>query len=257
MKLSVIIITKNEEELIRQCLESVSELADEVIVIDSESEDRTTEIAKTGGAKVYVHHFKDFADQRNFALSKTAGDWILYLDADERVNRELKEEIKKEIEKKNQPFVCFDIPRKNIRLGGHWMRFGGWWPDYVTRLFHRSDLEEWYGEVHESPKVKGTVGKLESPFLHFGRSLNRIVQKTIEWSGVEARLLLAANHPPVTWWRLIKVWLDEFWRRFILLQGFRDGTPGLIEAIYQSFSRFITYARLWELQNQRDHERME
>lgn len=251
MKLSVLILTKNEEENIADCLKSVRQLAEEIIVVDAQSVDRTVKIAQKDGAKVFIHHFVDFAEARNFGLSKASGEWVLYVDADERVTEELKDEIQKQITFKNQPFSAFDIPRKNIRLGGQEMRFGGWWPDYVTRLFRKKDLQGWYGEVHESPIVNGETGKLTNPLLHFGRDLKDIVQKTIEWSGIEARLLFEAKHPSVTWWRLGKVWLEEFWRRFILLQGFRDGTAGLIEAIYQSFSRFITYARLWEIQQRK------
>ncbi|MFH0864208.1 MAG: glycosyltransferase family 2 protein [Candidatus Gottesmanbacteria bacterium] len=244
--ISVIIIAKNEENNIAQCLKSVS-FADEKIVIDSGSSDNTANIAGHFGAKVFVHDFKDFSNQRNFALSKSSGDWILYIDADERVTDNLRDEMMKIISSA-QSDSAYNIPRQNIRLGGHIMHFGGWWPDYVTRLFKRSELKNWYGEVHESPNINGSVGRLANPLLHYGRDLNRIVEKTIEWSAVEARLLYKANHPPVAWWRLLKISLDEFFRRYIILQGFRDGTPGLIEAIYQSFSRFITYARLWELQ---------
>ncbi len=249
MKLSAIILTEDEEANISECLKSVS-FADEKIVVDAGSSDKTVEVAKKEGASVFVNPFVDFAKQRDFALSVAKGDWLLYIDADERVTTELKEEILKQINLKDT-FSAFDIPRKNIRLGGKLMKFGGWWPDYVTRLFRRKDLSGWYGEVHESPKVEGEVGKLVNPFLHYGRDLNRIVLKTADWSGVEAKLLFEAGHPPVTWWRLAKISCSEFWNRFIILQGFRDGTPGLIEAIYQSFSRFITYARLWELQNQK------
>ena len=260
MRISAVILTKNEEAMIEDCLKSLS-WCDEIVVIDDYSEDRTLEIVKNyadnnrdGKLKIYQRHLdNDFAQQRNYGLERASGEWVLFVDADERVTKELKEEIQKQISLSNQSFAAFDIPRRNIRLGGREMRFGGWWPDYVTRLFRKKDLGEWYGEVHESPRVQGKIGKLGNPFLHFGRDLSLIVQKTIEWSEIEADLLFRVHHPPVTWWRLLKVWLVEFWRRFIFLQGFRDGVSGLIEAIYQSFSRFITYVRLWERQNEKNY----
>ena len=129
------------------------------------------------------------------------------------------------------------------------MKYGDWWPDYVLRLIKKEALAKWHGDLHEQPEIKGEIGKLKEPFVHIThRSLTEMVDKTNEWSEIEAKLLLQAGHPQMTWWRFFSVAMREFWKRGILEMGFRDGTVGVIEIIYQIFSRMVTYAKLWEMQ---------
>jgi len=248
-KLSVLILTKNEEKNISECLKSVS-FADEKVVIDAESSDKTVELAKKGGAKVYVHHFINFAEQRNFALSLSKGDWLLYVDADERVTPSLRDEIKNKVLKiKNQEIAAYKILRKNFYLGNHE------WPyvEKLERLFKREKLLGWHGELHESPKIKGKVGELDGFLLHFThRDLSSMVAKTIEWSEIEANLRIKAGHPKMAWWRFPRVMIPTFFNYYFKQKGFKLGTVGLIESIYQVFSIFITYARLWEKQHEKD-----
>lgn len=247
MKLSVIILAKDVEALIEECLESVK-WADEVVLVDSGSTDKTMEIGKKFGAKV-ISVFKgkiDFSRWRNEGLKEARGDWILYLDADERVTPELKKEIKETIKKGKG--TAFAIPRRNFYLGKE-VRFGGAWPDYVKRLFKKSKLKKWEGRLHEEPVFEGELMHLKEPMIHLThRDLSSMVEKTRQWSKIEADLLYQTKHPPVTWWRIIRIMLSEFWLRGIRQQGWRDGTVGWIEIVYQMFSRFITYARLWEMQ---------
>jgi glycosyltransferase involved in cell wall biosynthesis len=250
MKLSVLILTKNEEENISDCLRSVSQLTDEMIIVDAESSDKTVEIGQKEGAKVFIHPFSDFADQRNFALSKAESEWVLYVDADERVTSELVSSIKCQVlSLKKTNFVAYKIRRKNFYLGNHE------WPyvEKLERLFKREKLKGWYGELHESPKVDGEIGELKGFLLHYThRDLSSMLKKTIEWSKIEAHLRLAAGHPKMTWWRFPRVMTSAFFSSYIKQGGWKVGVVGLIQSIFQSFSVFITYARLWELQHEKN-----
>jgi len=249
INLSVIIIARNEQEMIRDCLESVCGWADEIIIIDDASTDKTIDIAKKYKTRITSLSEKtDFFQLRNQGLEKASRDWIFYLDADERITPELKGEMEKVIG--DTKCVAYAIPRRNFLLGKelHW---GGWWPDYVKRLYRREKLKGWEGDLHEEPVFEGELGHLKQSMIHIThRDLSSMVEKTKNWSKIEAQLLFNANHPPVTWWRILKIMLAEFYQRGLKLQGWRDGTVGWIEIIYQMFSRFITYARLWEIQNQ-------
>ncbi|MGB6838900.1 MAG: glycosyltransferase family 2 protein [Microgenomates group bacterium] len=245
-KISTIIIAKNEEEKIGECLESLS-WADEVIVVDSGSTDKTVEIARKKKAKVIRYTKGGFSDWRNKGAKEAKGDWLLYVDADERVTPLLRKEILTLI--KNSPDKSlYAIPRRNIILGKE-MKHGGWWPDYVKRLMKKSNFKKWEGELHENPVVDGKLGHLKEPLTHLKHdNLGEMVEKTNEWSQIEARLLFDADHPKMTWWRFFRIMATELWHRLIKLKGFLDGTKGVIYAIYQMWSKFVTYAKLWEMQ---------
>lgn len=251
MKLSVVILAKNEEAIIKDCLESVK-WADEIILVDSGSTDQTPQIAKEYGAKIIDSPSRKlvFAKWRNQGFKAAQGNWVLYVDADERVTPELKKEIKALI-KGTPKAVAYEIPRRNFFLGQE-VRYGGAWPDYVRRFFLKKKLKNWVNDLHEHPIVEGGWGKLKNPLLHLThRDLSSMIGKTKQWSKIEAELLYQANHPKMTGWRFIRIMLTEFWDRGIKKQGLRNGTVGWIETIFQMFSRFITYARLWELQQKK------
>lgn len=268
MKLSVIIIAKNEEKIITDCLKSVS-WADEIVVVDDCSQDKTMEIAKENGAKVYVHKMEDFARQREFGLKKAKGEWILYLDADERATKELKSEILALLKAQDsrhkisslssevgfnssdggtaENIVAYKIPRKNFYFGRYE------WPtvEKIERLFLKKALKGWKGPIHESPIIKGEVGELKNYLLHYThQDLSSMVKKTNEWSEIEAQMLYKAGHPKMTWWRFLRVMMTKFWQSYISQGGWKIGTPGLIESIYQGYSYFIVYTKLWEKQNE-------
>lgn len=246
-RLSVIVIAKNEEEKIEDCLRSVS-WADEVIVIDNESVDKTAEIAKKLGAKVVFFKNGTYSDRKNRGAKEAMGEWLLYVDADERVTDELKREIKDKVLGNQSETSVFAIPRKNIILGKE-MRHGGWWPDYVKHLIRKKDLSGWKGELHEEPVFEGKLEHLEAPLLHLKPdNLSVMVEKTNVWSEIEARLMLQANHPPMNIFRFATAILREFWLRMVRQKAFLDGAEGIIYAIYQVYSRFISYAKLWEMQ---------
>lgn len=243
IKISVIVITKNAEEMIADCLDSLS-FCDEVIVVDNKSEDRTTDIAKKMGAKVVEHSSDDFSETRNIGQKKAMGEWLLYIDTDERVTSELASSIKSHV-LSGKSEAAFKIKRKNFYFGNHE------WPyiERLERLFRKDHLEGWYGKIHESPKIKGEVGELDGYLLHYThRDLRSMLEKTIKWSKVEAELRYKANHPKMTWWRFPRVMLTAFLDSYIRQSGWKVGAIGLIESMYQSFSIFVTYARLWEMQ---------
>lgn len=245
IKISAIVITKNAEDLIADCLDSLS-FCEEIIVIDSESEDRTKEVAEKMGAKVFEHGFQDFSKARNFGSEKASGEWIIYVDSDERVTKELASSIKDQILSiKNNKFSAFKIKRKNFYFGNHE------WPyiEQLERAFRRDKLGGWFGKLHESAKFKGDVGILDGFLNHYThRNLTAMVNKTIEWSKIEAELRFKSGHPRMTWWRFPRVMATAFFNSYIKQGGWKVGTVGLVESTYQSFSIFITYARLWEMQ---------
>jgi glycosyltransferase involved in cell wall biosynthesis len=249
MKLSVVIIAKNEEEVIAEAIKSAL-WAEEVVVLDTGSIDKTPQIAHKLGARVARMPTKGltFARWRTEAIGKSKGEWLFYLDADERITPGLRKEILEIVNSKEREFSAYAAPRENYYLGKR-MRWGGAWPDYVERLFYKKNLKKWIGRLHERPVFKGKLGYLENPLEHYThRDLTSMLKKTIKWSRLEAEELYRAGHPPVTWWRFLRIMLTELWDRGIKKQGFRDGTVGVIEIIFQMFSRFITYARLWEMQ---------
>lgn len=254
MNLSVVIITKNAENTIADTISSVS-FADEIIIVDNGSEDRTVEIADRMGTKVFKHVTSDFSQLRNYGLEKVKGEWIFYIDADEQVTSELARNIRYQISRPKdvsplaENTVAFKIKRKNFYLGNHE------WPyvEEMERLFLRKKLKGWQGKLHETPIVYGKISQLEGFLLHYThRDLTSMLQKTIAWSDVEAELRIAANHPKITWWRFPRVMTSSFFNSYIKQRGWKMGTAGLVESIYQAFSMFVTYAKLWERQREKE-----
>src|ERR1700722_9932024 len=196
--LSAVILTKNSENMIADCIDSLS-FCDEIIVIDDYSTDRTVELAKHLGATVYPYTSESFAKRRNLGLQKAKGRWLLYLDVDERVSPELADAIKAVLERKKDIYSAYRLQRKNFYLGDNE------WPtmEKLERLFKRSKLEEWYGDLHESPHVNGDIGDIDEGFIrHYSHQyLTSMLNKTIQWSKIEAELREKANHPKMTWWR--------------------------------------------------------
>lgn len=245
MKLSVIVLTKNEEKRIKACLESVK-WAEEIIIVDDQSTDKTVKITKQYTDKVFINQMKDFSSQRELGLSKTQGEWVFYVDADERVTPALRAEVLEITQNdsgKNTEITAYYVPRKNIFLGKEQK------PDKVERLFKRKNLIGWFGEIHESPKVEGKKGRLKNYLIHLThRDITSMAQKTLEWSKIEAKLRHEADHPQVTWWQILKAMFKEFYQQIFKNRLYRYGTEGWIEGIFQVFSLFITYVRLWERQ---------
>lgn len=242
--ITAIILTKNEEAMIADCIKSVS-FCEEVILIDNYSADNTTAIAKKMKAEVYLYNDKSYAKKREFGRRKAKGNWLLYLDADERITGELADNIKKIINSDKDSFDAYKIKRKNYYFGTRE------WPSTETfiRLFKKKSLKGWSGMIHETAQVEGEIGEIEGYINHYThRDLASMLNKTIEWSAVEAQLRYEMHHPEMAGWRFFRVMITAFYDSFIRQKGYKAGTAGLIESIYQSYSLFITYARLWELQ---------
>lgn len=242
--LSAVIIAKNEQDRIQKAIDSLS-FADEIVVVDNGSTDKTVSIAQKNNIRVINSETPSFAQLRNVGKQETAGRWILYLDADETIPVGLAVEIQNIVKGSFSP-VCYFIRRNNYYLGQKWPV-----QDRMQRLFLREALVDWRGDLHETPVVRGKTSELTHLLDHnTHRTLEEMLKKTNVWSKTEAYLRLNVNHPPVVPWRLLRVFLTGFWKTF-RNGGWRAGTVGIIESIYQGFSLFITYAKLWELQQKK------
>ena len=247
--LTVIILSKDDEDVIADAISSLSGFADEVVVIDANKNSGTQKIAEKFGAKVVKNQFKDFADQRNFGIYQATTPWVYFMDSDERVTPNFKEEVLDIIKHYHEtdPVSGYFVKRKTFYYGRDWN-----FQDSVQRLFVRSKFVEWKGVVHETPIIRGEFGTINSPIIHLThRNLSQMVRKTNESSEYEAKLRLESKHPPLAPWRFIRVMSTEFFASYFKNKGYKNGTVGLIEAMYQSFSIFITYAKLWEMQQSR------
>lgn len=243
--LSVIIITKNEESHIAKCLESVK-WADEIIVLDSGSTDKTVEICKQFTLHIFETDWQGFGIQKQRALEKATGDWVLSIDADEIISPELRSEIENAISQ-NQ-FDAFLLPRLSSYCG-KFIKHGGWYPDYILRLFRR-DLSKFSNVVvHEIVIVNGIVGKLNFPILHDSyKDLAEVLCKMDSYSTLGAKLLFEKGVKS----SVSKAVLKGFWtffRTYVLRRGFLDGSKGLMLAIYNTETTYYKYLKLWELQN--------
>lgn len=245
--LSFVIIAKNEQDWIENCLLSIKDIADEIVIATENNSDDTVKICKKYTKLVFENGWQNFSDQKNFVMKKATGDWLFFIDADERLSAKLAAEIKEVINSDN-PKSGYQIPRLNYMLGKP-MRHGGWYPDYVTRLARKDKIKGWAGELHEALQIEGELGTLKNPLIHLThRGIDWMLKKSVRYNPIEANLLFKAKHPPVTWWRFPRVMLGEFFDRLIIKQGFRDGMQGWIEAISQSYNMFLVYVNLWELQ---------
>lgn len=244
--ISAIIIAKNEEEMIEDAISSVS-FCDEVIVIDGGSTDKTMQIVRRKKALVYEFHTDDFSKARNFGQKQAKGDWILYIDADERVTKELAVSIKTLLAHP-QSYRAYRIKRKNYYLNTFE------WPtvEKLERLFYANSLKTWYGRLHESARVEGETGDIDGFLLHYThRDLSTMLDKTLIWSTAEADLRFKSSHPKMVWWRFFRVMFTAFYASYASQKGWKVGTAGLIESMYQSYSAFVTYAKLWEMQQEK------
>jgi len=247
-KLTVVFQVHNEEKHIGVAVKSAQLLSESVLVMDMESTDRTAIEAQEAGAKVIPIPKAPYVEPvRPLAFTKTQAEWILILDADERMTPELAKEIRSVLTQNE--FTHFAIPRRNLFAGKKWLQHGGWWPDSQTRLIKREAFVSWPREIHSTAQVRGKRQQLRSAFLHlFHGDLEEMVKKTINFEDQEAELLFAAKRP-VTTATFFRKFLGELYRRLIKKQGFLDGGYGLIESVYQAYSKTITYLLLYEKQH--------
>lgn len=254
--LSIIILAGNEEKMIVDCLKSCN-WTDEIILVAANSTDNTVALAKKTIPSIKIvktidEYNKNFSKWRNLGFNNATKNWILYIDADERITPKLKQEIIQKINIQNNPISHYAIPRDNHYLGKR-VRYGGSYPDYVKRLYCKKDFKGYKGILHEEPIINGPLEHLKSDLLHYThRDLNSMVNKTLVWTDMEAQALFQNNHPPVVWWRFIRMMLTKIWERLIVQKMWRDGTVGWISVLFETFDTFLIYARLWEIQQKQN-----
>lgn len=244
-KLTVIVPTYNEEDNIEDCLRSVL-WADEIIVVDSFSTDRTVEIASKYAHRILQHEYINSATQKNWAIPQATNEWVMIVDADERVTPELKEEILKELE--NPKFDGYYIGRKNYFLGFP-LNHGGFGPkdDRNIRLFRKSVSRYEEKEVHADVIVRGKVGSLKNPLVHYSyRSLRdyfRKFERYTDWAALD--IVKEGKKPNL--FNLVLRPIGDFIKFYFLKLGFLDGLPGLIMALLSSYYVVVKYVKAWEI----------
>jgi glycosyltransferase involved in cell wall biosynthesis len=244
-RISAIIITYNEEKNIRRCLESVK-WCDEIIVVDSQSSDKTKEIAREYTDKIFLGLWEGFGEKKNFAREKASGPWILSVDADEEISEDLKKEIKEKINSEN-PKAGYFIPRKSQFLG-KWILHSGWYPDYVLRLFQKEQGKFNQKLVHESAIVEGETEYLKNEILHYTYpNLEIYLDKLNVYSSLYAKMRVPEGKK-TGWGKIIFHPLAIFFKMYFLKKGFLDGKEGLILALCSAFHTLVKYTKLWQLQ---------
>ncbi|MBK7393384.1 MAG: glycosyltransferase family 2 protein [Chloracidobacterium sp.] len=248
MKISATIIVHNEEDNIAEVCETVS-WADELVIVDSASTDRTIEIAGNYTDKIYDLEFTGFKDKHAYADEQATGDWLFWIDADERVTPELRYAILSLKDKPDSELADgYWISRKTWYLG-RWILHSGWYPDYQMRLYRKS-ASYWDGIApHETARVNGPTIRLKGEFLHntkrdlaeHNNVLNHYTSLAAEYKAKEGE--------KVGYSKLFMAPLSGFFRSYIFKQGFRDGIPGLVIAMFTGYSVFLKYAKLWEKNN--------
>lgn len=242
---SAIIIAKNEAAMLPGCLRCL-QWCDEVLIVDDGSQDSTVEIADQFGARLISFKHRSFARKRDEGAKHAKSDWILFIDADERISPQLAQELQDKL--MNQQLAAFQLRRTNVFFGKV-MQHGGWEHDMVTRLFRANALKGWTGEIHESPNFTGEVGSVDQPLIHFShRAIRDGLRKSADWTNTEAQLLIKAGVSPVRFWTVIRKGMSEFWRRAIVRRGYQDGQAGLMESLIQAINRMLVYMQVWELQ---------
>lgn len=244
-----VVITKNEEANIQDCLNSVR-WTDELVVVDAESCDKTVELARACGAKVSVRPWPGFGLQKNFGMAQASSDWILILDADERVTEELRGEVKTCLAgwKPGAP-VAYRIPRRNFFYGA-WVQRGGVYPDYQVRLFRRGTARYNDVAVHENLIVDGEIGTLAGHLDHYTERRIRDHFKKFGLYTTLAAQEKAKTVQMVGWTDLVFRPLVVWIKTYVLKQGFRDGVRGLIVCVFASMYTFVKYAKLWDATRQ-------
>ncbi|MDI6605557.1 MAG: glycosyltransferase family 2 protein [Candidatus Omnitrophota bacterium] len=247
--LSVVIITKNEESNIKECLESVK-WADEIIVVDDNSTDRTVEITRNYTDRIFKREMDIEGRHRNWAYSQARNNWILSLDADERVTPELKEELSVLLSKPCE-FRAFAISRRNY-VGDHWVRQGGWYPSAQLKLFRKEYFRWEEAPVHPKPILDGSCAKLNNDLIHYSYKgfedfVNKMNRQTtleaIKWVKDKRRMSKGK-----AFWRAY----DRFMRTYFRKKAYKEGFMGFIIAYFAGLYQILSYAKYWELLKNKD-----
>ena len=244
--LSGIVITKNEEQNICDCLDSLK-WVDEIIVVDAESTDSTVAKAKEFTDRIFIKPWAGFGPQKNFAIEQAQGNWIFILDADERVTDGLKDEIRNLLEHGQEPHVAgYRIPRRNF-FYGQWMQHGGMFPDPQVRLFRKAAGRYDDTLLHENLVLKGDVTGLQGLLDHYSVStITHHVRKMIQYTSLGAREKLKTFRE-VTFLNLFCHHVWTIIKTLTLRKGWKDGVPGLIAAMFAGLHTFAKYAKAYEI----------
>jgi len=248
LKISAVVNTRNEEKNLADCLKTLA-FADEIVVVDMESEDDTKKIAKKYTDKVFNYDNVGYVEPaRNFAISKATGDWILVVDADERIPRSLAVRLMEIAEQDEADFVR--IPRQNI-IFSQWIQHSRWWPDYIIRFFKKGRVD-WQDAIHSIPITSGRGLNLPeekdlSIIHHHYSSLDQYLNRSLRYSRQQAKELLESGYTLDARDLFFKP-IEEFLGRFFAGEGYKDGFHGLILALLQSFSVLLVYLFVWEKQ---------
>lgn len=247
MSLSVCIITLNEERNIGRTLRSVKEIADELIVVDSGSTDATTSIAQSLGAKVFVEPWKGFARQKNSALEKASGDWILSLDADEEVSPELAASIRSLVKPGTpQQFAGYTMNRRNLYFG-QWIKRAGYYPDPKLRLVKRGAAEFELRDVHEDMKMQGPIGHLQGDLIHHAYpTLESFIEHANRYSSLGAGMVVRERKVGFSFINIVVRPMVRFLWSYIFRGGFLDGREGLLVLMTHAAYVSWKYAKAWE-----------
>lgn len=246
-KISVVINTLNEEKNIERVITSVKNIADEIVVVDMKSSDKTVDIAERLGAKVYPHEKVGYVEPaRNFAISKAKNSWVLVLDADEEVSSDLVKEIKKITDKPKADY--YRIPRKNI-IFGKWIEHTLWWPDYQIRLFKKGKVS-WNEIIHSVPLTVGDGADIAADekfaiIHHNYDSVESYLERLNRYTSVQSNLLVKDGYE-FSWKDVLAKPFKEFINRYFTGEGYKDGIHGLALSLLQAFSEAVTYIKVWQ-----------
>ncbi len=253
INLSVVILTKNEERNILRCLESVAGWANEIIVVDDESTDRTVDIASKYTDKIIIRKMDIEGRHRNFAYAQAKNVWVLSLDADEVVTEELKNEIKGVLTDHTQ-YNGFTIPRRNF-IGNYWVKYGGWYPSPQLKLFRKDKFRYEEVGVHPRAFMDDPCGHLKSDILHYSyKDIEDFLHKLNNQTTREAQKWFQQNKPM----RLVRfVWrtIDRFMRTYFGRRGYKDGFIGFIVAFFAGFYQFLSYLKYREIMLERREDK--
>lgn len=245
IKLSVVILTKNESRNIEDCVFSVKDLADEIIIVDDFSEDDTVKIVKKMNLTVYIRKMENEGMHRNWAYAQAKNDWVLSLDSDERLTPELRNEIRS-IDLYRSGFDAFTIPRKNY-IGNYWLKFGGQYPAAQLKLFNKHKFRYEEVQVHPRAFLDGKCGHLTKDIIHYSyKDFADFMNKLNKQTTLEAQKWFYTGRKMSfghALWRTI----DRFFRKFIGKGGYRDGFMGFMLGVFDSIYQIVSYAKYWEL----------
>lgn len=247
-KITVAIITKNEEKNIARCIDSAKGWADEIIVVDGYSEDQTVSIAREMGARVIEHKFEgNFAKERNLGIENASGEWVLHIDADDRITRDFKGAVDDTIDKGEQIDV-YKFRRKSFFLG-HFMEHGGWY-HYVPNLVRR-DKVRFEGILHERPVFDGKMGAIEADIEHYPfDSISQFIDRHNRYSTLEAGRIFSSSgvsELPRVKVMMLRKSFKIFWKIYVKKKGYKEGLHGLVFAILFAFMNFLIWIKYWEL----------